>query len=620
MTPRALLAIVALSGFAATAQPIDPCKLPILKSVLPQCKKVTAPFFVFAPASGVGIGTACLCAPITGTKGETVTDQRATDGWCINKNFVYTKCPVGAPRVMPGRVDETWLGIASESQRQNLLVNGTTRDLSSASWTKSNMTCTKTATGVDSVANHASTCTASASNATVKQCVTLSSSSVSVSIHVRRNTGAGTVGVSIDGSTFSDITSGVTSSWNRAVPSESIGCAGGRCVDVAALQATVANPCIAVRLGTNGDAVDLDLAQVEVGGYASTPIEVDGVNMGFRLQDLPFATIAFATDAGFSYSTTLVTEMNLATNVTAELAINGSNAASSYPVDGETLQCNYISSGAGPTAGVNTGTTTFLKIPTAYSCQWNGVDTVTANLATASGSAIQAAPGFTATKFYLGGSGATSTSADVVIRAICLDPSQSRCASTSVPSHATHSLGYSGDSIAAGEQVSYEPVVYIRQLLGTDWAVIDSAVGGSTTGDVLSRWTSTVRAQHPGVVTVMVGVNDAISLIPNATSWSNLQTLLNQARSDGAKVVPQYVLNCDGGLNCGTGAQGLVANLNSNISDWCSDAGATCLDMRPVFQSSGTMLPQYDNGDHIHLNVAGSQILTQAIHDAVVAQ
>lgn len=404
------------------------------------------------------------------------------------------------------------------------------------------------------------------------------------------------------------------------MPSESIGCAGGRCIDVTALQATAANPCVAVKLGTNGDAVDLDLAQVEVGGYASTPIEVDGVNLGFRLQDLPFASITFATDAGFSYSATLVTAMNLATNVVAELGLNGNNASSSYPVDAETLQCNYIAAGAGPTASLNAGTTTFLKIPTAFSCEWNGVDTATVKLASSSGTATLAEPGFTATKFYLGGSGAISTSADVVIRSVCLDPSQSRCASTTVPSHATHSLAYSGDSIAAGEQVSYEPVVYIRQLLGTDWAVIDSAVGGSTTGAALSRWTSTVRAQHPSVVTVMVGINDAISLIPNATSWSNLQTILNQARSDGAKVVPQYVLNCDGGLNCDTGAQGLVANLNSNISDWCSDAGATCLDMRPVFQSGGTMLPQYDNGDHIHLNNAGSVILTQAVHDAVVGQ
>jgi hypothetical protein len=49
------------------------------------------------------------------------------------------------------------------------------RNLAAAGWTKTNMTCTKTATGADSVANAASTCTATSTNGTVTYAITVAS-------------------------------------------------------------------------------------------------------------------------------------------------------------------------------------------------------------------------------------------------------------------------------------------------------------------------------------------------------------------------------------------------------------------------------------------------------------
>ena len=47
---------------------------------------VTAPtpaFFEFAPASGVGMGEACSCVDVTGTKGEALTFTRASTATCV---------------------------------------------------------------------------------------------------------------------------------------------------------------------------------------------------------------------------------------------------------------------------------------------------------------------------------------------------------------------------------------------------------------------------------------------------------------------------------------------------------------------------------------------------------
>lgn len=70
----------------------------------------TGPLFQFAPLSGVGIGTACSCAAVTGSKGEVITWNRASTATCTKSttgglattgiaNGDLVVCGSGLPRV-----------------------------------------------------------------------------------------------------------------------------------------------------------------------------------------------------------------------------------------------------------------------------------------------------------------------------------------------------------------------------------------------------------------------------------------------------------------------------------------------------------------------------------------
>jgi hypothetical protein len=128
------------------------------------------------------------------------------------------------------------------------------RDLSNAAWTKSSCTAAYTATGIDGVANSASTVTASGANATVLQSITHASTARTLSMFLKRRTGTGTVQTTIDGGT-TWVTRTLDSTWQRFET-----------------QATLANPSVGIRIVTSGDAVDVDFVQPEDGSAATSPI------------------------------------------------------------------------------------------------------------------------------------------------------------------------------------------------------------------------------------------------------------------------------------------------------------------------------------------------------------
>jgi len=132
------------------------------------------------------------------------------------------------------------------------------RDLSQSDWTKSSCTAAYTATGVDGVANSASTVTASGANATVLQSITHASTERTLSIFLRRRTGTGTVETTINGGT-TWVARTLTSEWQRF-----------------STTATLANPNVGIRIVTSGDAVDVDFVQPEDGAVATSPIATYG--------------------------------------------------------------------------------------------------------------------------------------------------------------------------------------------------------------------------------------------------------------------------------------------------------------------------------------------------------
>jgi hypothetical protein len=150
-------------------------------------------------------------------------------------------------------------GMAAWTARTNLAL--WCRDLTNAAWAKVTMTTALTATGIDDVANSATTITATGALSTILQTVVQASTADTVSFFVKRRTGTGTIEVTGDGAVYTDITAALaaanstTGGWYRAVVS-----------------ATLVNPVLGLRITTSGDAVDVDFAQLEAGTSASSPI------------------------------------------------------------------------------------------------------------------------------------------------------------------------------------------------------------------------------------------------------------------------------------------------------------------------------------------------------------
>lgn len=175
-------------------------------------------------------------------------------------NTDYIKTTTAAKYALPLEYDTSGncLGLLVEEARTNLCLYS--NDLTQAgSWTASNMTTAKTATGPDNVANSATTITATAGNATILQAITSTSAARVTSVYIKRRTGTGNIDLTQDnGSTWT--TQAVTSTWTRFSLSS----------------VTSANPTVGIRIVTSGDAVDVALFSHEVGSFPTSPIRTYG--------------------------------------------------------------------------------------------------------------------------------------------------------------------------------------------------------------------------------------------------------------------------------------------------------------------------------------------------------
>ena len=193
-------------------------------------------------------------------RGPTPSVTRNDVAWQTNEDGTVTQVAANVAR------PNHWLTGATKG---GLLLEGTrtgsglwSRDLTNAAWVKSaSMAAAKDATGVDGVANSASTLTSSAATQTCLQTVTKSSASHAFGPYIKRKTGTGTVEVTVNGGTnWQDVTSSLsTTSWYRASEIR-----------------TVANPQFGFRLTTSGDEIEVDFAGMETGAFVSSPMLTEG--------------------------------------------------------------------------------------------------------------------------------------------------------------------------------------------------------------------------------------------------------------------------------------------------------------------------------------------------------
>jgi 6-phosphogluconolactonase (cycloisomerase 2 family) len=121
-------------------------------------------------------------------------------------------------------------------------------------WSKQNITVALNQTGIDGVANSATSITATAANGACIQHTISASSTKTISVYLKAITVTGAIQVSIDGSTGSivDLSNGL---WNRI-----------------ALTATIANPVLGILIQNSGDVIAMDYGQMETASFATTPI------------------------------------------------------------------------------------------------------------------------------------------------------------------------------------------------------------------------------------------------------------------------------------------------------------------------------------------------------------
>lgn len=137
------------------------------------------------------------------------------------------------------------LGLLIEGSGTNLLLHS--RDHTNAAWVKTTMTAAKDEIGVDGVTNSASSLLATAINALSLQTVVIAASSRVLSFDIKRLIGSGTIELTQDGATFTNVTSQINSTTYTRV----------------LLIASQLNPILGIRLGTSGDKIAVDFGQFE---------------------------------------------------------------------------------------------------------------------------------------------------------------------------------------------------------------------------------------------------------------------------------------------------------------------------------------------------------------------
>jgi hypothetical protein len=214
-----------------------------------------------------GDGTANI-GLITGSGAGTYTG--ATPKWTKLVTGLWASVPANNPRYChfsDSNICNTLVAsarsggyFAEQASTQLVTPTASIRDMTDASWVKTTMTATKTATGIDGVVNSATRLTATGANALILQTLVAVASTRTYSCWIRRITGTGAIELTQDGVTFTNIAPSLNTSYSVQVQ----------------LKASQLNAVYGLRIGTNGDVIDVDFNQFEAGNVATSPIDTAG--------------------------------------------------------------------------------------------------------------------------------------------------------------------------------------------------------------------------------------------------------------------------------------------------------------------------------------------------------
>lgn len=578
-------------------------------------------------ADGLGVPATAGCylpSAITGSRGEifTLTTFAGFPGEVYsNDGQTLTQCPGNYARISSGTALSSWMGVWVEQGAINLALRS--RDLSNnTSWAKTNMTCTRNAVGMRNDANGATTCTATAPNATVCQTITVGASSRNTSWHLKKGTLTGTLTLARDGSTYlADIAARTSSTlWRRAVSMEVAGCAGGNCIVQAGLASSVANPQICLKLANSGDSVIVDFIQDEPWDQATSPIET-GVSQGQRIPETAYFTHPPLTPRSLSIVMQVagtITPTSVWTPIVDMDPVGGGVQFARITTTGSNdriATCNWTS----PT-GSNQPGSWFLPwgsgVGTSIGCSLSASQ-FTSYIRGAAGTAsvIQAAP--MTTRTYVGNDNG-GNQVNGVVKGARVDGTTTAGLWTGA-STGTPLIAWLGDSITygAGSPTARPPnllAVSITEYVQNFGLSSDLAAG------CLSRWRTDIQGKGYTSLILECGVNSvSIGGQTGAQTVATLSTLMDEARADGLRVTVVGIMPWKNSGFWTAPKQVQTDAINTGLIAYAATNSLTYVSLLSMGGQGGdpdVLLTIYNSGDNQHPNAAGSAVQAGLVQSA----
>ncbi len=543
------------------------------------------------------------------------TTTRASVAECpSNDGQSLTQLAANVARVSSGNALTTRPGIWKEYAATNAIWPN--RDLSPTSgrWTATNMTCVRNAPGMrGGDVNGATTCVASAANATICQALVFAAAPRSTSWRIKKSLLTGALTLARDGATYgADISSQLSSTlWKWAVPWSSPGCAGGNCIIQSTLTSSVLNPNICLKIANSGDSVMIDFVQDESGYRATSPIET---------------TVATATRAlettYFTVPTTAIRSLRVSFiapgyagqfNAPVFAWQDGSNAFTIWMPNASDVNQNYgclnLRTGLNQAGGFTyapTSSESFNSIAcdltdaTAQVLNERGVSNSTATASTAVPSV---------TRIYVGGAEPTGYGAPYdmagVFRDLCADPVVGKC--PPVYDSIGQPIAAVGDSLTYGLNQGTSRWVYtLGQALNRP--IYNIGFTGNTTAQCLAAFNTSVLGKSYTGVTVLCGINDLIAGVSATTIMATLTTLFDAARAAGLRLTIGLIPPWSGAAGWDAAKQTQTVALNAALVAYGSANGVNIANLYDALRTGTALNALYDSGDGIHWNGTGATV------------
>lgn len=193
---------------------------------------------------------------------------------------------------------------------------------------------------------------------------------------------------------------------------------------------------------------------------------------------------------------------------------------------------------------------------------------------------------------------------------------------------------FAGDSVTDCGRTFFAPAVGAGEL-GSGWVrvvagelgrreperheVLNAGVSGDRVADLVARWDRDVAAHRPDVVTILIGVNDALLDPPTPPDVfeAAFAELLEAARPVGRLIVVEpFVLNVDAATEALRARH--LPNLAAVRRLTLDVPGALLVPLDQIMQDAcGRAAPEWWAPDGVHPSVAGHALIAEAWLSAV---